>query len=216
MSILLGIASGLSGAMLGMWSRTRPRAPLGEAVPRSRIGELTPGRFAIHGRIVPIETEPSVIDEARCVYVERAEVAGSMLRTIEHVVVAHRFYLEDETGRLEVDPTGTLVEVSTMHDEGGRVAERRLRAGEEIELVCELRAAGAEATAASMPYRTGAMRVEIDYADAGSPAILRDALDVSGLELEPRPPSRLAAGAAGAALSAWGVVMLLWSAAFAP
>ena len=216
MSILLGIASGLSGAMLGVWSRTRPPAPLGEAVPRSRIAELSAGRFAVHGRVVPIETERSAIDEARCVYVERAEIEGSLIRTIDHGIVAHRFYLEDESGRIEVDPERCLVEVSTVRDDGGRIAERRLRAGEEIELVCELRAAGADATAASMPYRTGALRVEIDYADARSPAILRDALDVSSLELEPRPTSRLAAGAAGAALSAWGVVVLLWSAAFSP
>jgi hypothetical protein len=214
-SLLLCAASGISGAVLGLWSRTRPPAPLGEAVPKSRIAELGPGRFAIHGRVVPIETERSAIDDARCVYVERAELAGGLVRSVEHAVVAHRFYLEDESGRIEVDPARTLIEVSAMHHEGGRLAERRVRAGEEIELVCELRAAGSDTTSASMPYRTGAMRVEIDYGAADSPAILRDAIDVSGLDLEARPPSRLAAGAAAAVLSAWSAVMLLWSMAFA-
>ena len=53
--------------------------------------------------------------------------------------------------------------------------------------------------------------IAIDYAASGSPAILRDAIDTHGLDLEARPLSRMAAGAAGAALSVWGLVVVLWS-----
>lgn len=217
-SLLLGISAGVSGALLGAWSRRRPPEPLREAVPRSSIAELCPGRFAVHGRIVPLETEPSAIDEARCVFVERVQtVPAGLARALEHARIAHRFFLEDETGRLEVDPERAHVEASTISDESGSISERRLRAGEEVELVCEVRASHRDgSTVALAPtYRDGAVRVEIDYDAPGSPPILRDAVDVRGLDLGARPPERAAAGAAGAALVGWGLALVLWAAAFA-
>ncbi len=218
MSLLLGISASVSGALLGAWSRTRPPPPLAEAVPRSSIADLAPGRFAVHGRIVPIETEPSAIDAARCVFVERVQaVPEGLSRGLEHVRIAHRFFLEDETGRLEVDPERAHVEASTIGDESGRISERRLRAGEEIELVCEVRARHRDGASVALAptYRDGAVRIEIDYDAPGSPPILRDAVDVRGLDLDARPPGRTAAGAAGAALVGWGLALMLWAAAFA-
>lgn len=216
MSIVLGISAGVSGALLGAWSRSRPRAPLPEAVPRSTIAELSAGRFAVRGRVVPLDTEPSTIDGARCVFVERAQVVpGRLGRAVDHVRACHRFFLEDETGRLEVDPGRTYVEASAIVDEPAGVAERRIRAGEEIELICELRAVGHRAAtqASTRGYRDGAGLVEIDYDAAASPAILRDAVDTGSLELDERPVAKMAAGAAGAALLGWGFVLVLWTAA---
>lgn len=219
MSLLVGITASLSGAALGAWARRRKATtPLREAVRRSSIAELSPGRFAVRGRVIPTITDRSVIDGARCVFLERAEpVSSGLLRALEHTRICHRFFLEDETGRIEVDPARVEVETSAVVDETGRVAERRLRAGEEVEVVCEVRAAGgADATgaAALAGYRDGASRVEIDYEAPGSPAIVRDTVDLGDLEVEAHGPGRVAAGAMGAALFGWGVALVLWTAAF--
>ena len=218
MSLVLGISAGVSGALLGAWSRSRRPPPLAEAVPRSTVAALTAGRFAVRGRVVPVDTEPSTIDGARCVFVERVQrVPGALGRSLDHVHASHRFFLEDETGRIEVDPSRTYIESSTILDESAGVAERRIRAGEEIELVCELRAAGARdsSEALALGYRDGAHDVEIDYDARASPAILRDTVDTGALDLDAHPVSRAAAGAAGAALCGWGLVLVLWAAAFA-
>ena len=210
MWLVLGISASVSGALLGVWSRARARAPLAEAVRRSSIAELDEGRFCVRGRIVPVETETSALDGARCVFVERVEVvAGGLVRALEHARVSHRFFLEDETGRLEVDPSRVHIETTTLVDDAGGVAERRLRAGEEVELVSEIRASQGDAGGSlDTVYRHASPRFQIDYDAPGSPPILRDTIDVATLDLDARPLRRAAGGALGAALVGWGLALL--------
>ena len=107
--LLVGICFVLGSALLA-WGRARLRAGrvLEEALPECTVAELEPGRFRLVGRVVPIETSPSVVDGVPCVYAERADYemgAGvvPLLREVSHEAIAHPFYLEDNTGRLLVE-----------------------------------------------------------------------------------------------------------------
>ncbi len=154
---LLGAVGLLGAARL----RARFLRPIQEALATRTIGELSAGRFRVTGRIVPIRTVPSRIDESPCVFVEHAEyrTLGStivpLLREVEHTTVAHPFYLEDESGRLLVDPGRAAIEAVTVLEDEGLSAERRLRAGEEIELVATFAPRDAEADGG--PYRASAV-----------------------------------------------------------
>ena len=155
------LGSAMSGLSLLFLARRRRLAAVlpADAARRSTIDELERGRFRVTGRVVPIETTASGVDGAACVYLERAEyrLIGSravpLLREVVHDTRAHAFWLDDGTGRLLVDPTNALVDAATLDADEGLTAERRLRAGEEIELVAcfeprERAAAGDEG-----PYR---------------------------------------------------------------
>jgi hypothetical protein len=139
---LTGTAMGLG---LFFWSVRRTRAPIPrEAAIHSSIGDLTRGRFHIRGRVVPIRTTPSEIDGSACVYVERAHYAHvgglvPLLREVDHGYVAHRFFIDDGSGRVLVDPAESLIDCAVASGDGGLTAERRLRAGEDIELVASFR-----------------------------------------------------------------------------
>lgn len=131
------------GAGLLCWAQARIRrlVPVREAIARRSISDLTPGRFRLTGRVMPLQTTPSGIDGSPCVYVEHAEyrTVGTellpLLREVDHRVVAHPFHLEDGTGRLVVDPGRAVLDTVTIYGDEGLTAERRLRAGEEVELV---------------------------------------------------------------------------------
>jgi hypothetical protein len=96
--------------------------------------------------VVPIRISQSAVDGTACVYLERAEYRPigrglvPLMREITHAAIAHRFYLDDGTGRILVDPSETLIDCATLTADGGLLAERRLRAGEEIELIAEFHA----------------------------------------------------------------------------
>lgn len=175
--VLAGTAAGLA---MVIWSIGRAHTPmLREGAVRTSIAELGPGRFRVVGRVVPIRTTPSEIDGAPCVYVERARYATAfgglvpLLREVDHGWAAHRFFLDDGSARLLVDPAEVLIECATATGDGGLVAERRLRAGEEIELVARFRAAD-RASAPDLdegPYRAPASAWEAGPDDVGPPRI---------------------------------------------
>lgn len=95
-AVLISLAFAFGAGLL--WAarvRAQGRIPVLEAVPQCAIEELEAGRFRVLGRIVPLETSPSVIDGAACVFLEHAEyrVLGSslvpLMKEVEHCLVAH-------------------------------------------------------------------------------------------------------------------------------
>ncbi len=162
----LGLAlSGLSLLFLARRRRLAVTLPK-EATRRSTIAELERGRFRVTGRVMATATTPSGIDGAACVYLERAEyqVVGSravpLLREVEHELRAHPFWLDDGTGRLLVDPAHVLVDAATLDADEGLSVERRLRDGEEIELVACFEPRTRAADGDEGPYRSRAVAWE--------------------------------------------------------
>lgn len=145
------------GLLVLAGARRRSLSPVLEAVASRTVAELGKGRFKVTGRVVPIQTSPSRLDGSPCVFLEHAEyrTVGSaivpLLREIEHVIAAHPFWVDDGTGRVLVDPRHASIDAVTVHEDDGLTAERRLRAGEEVELVASF--APGEAEADGGPYR---------------------------------------------------------------
>ena len=169
----LGIAAG-SGLLGIARRRARGLRPVREGAPSRLIADLESGRFRVTGRVVPIETTSSAVDGAACVFVEHAEyrTLGStfvpVMREVEHQVHAHPFYLDDGSGRLLLDPRSATVEAVTLFEDGDMVAERRLRAGEEVELVASF--APADPDGSGGPYRASAGWSAVDD-ECGPPLI---------------------------------------------
>ena len=174
------LAGTAAGTAMVVWSVRRAHAPmLREGAALTSIAELGPGRFRVVGRVVPIRTTASEIDGAPCVYLERAQYASALgglvplLREVDHGWAAHRFYLDDGSARLLVDPAEVLIECATATGDGGLVAERRLRAGEEVELVARFRPAD-RSSAPDLdegPYRAPASAWEAGPDEVGPPRI---------------------------------------------
>ena len=155
------IGSAVSGLSLLFLARRRRLAVVrpADAAQRSAIADLERGRFKVTGRVVPIESTPSAVDGVPCVYLEHAEykVFGSalvpVLREVAHRTRAHPFWLDDGSGRLFVDPSFARIDAVTLDADEGLTAERRLRAGEEIELVACFEPRERVAAAEDGPYR---------------------------------------------------------------
>jgi hypothetical protein len=168
-----------AGVAMVAWSTRRALSlPIREGAAQSKIADLCPGRFRLTGRVVPIATTASEIDGAPCVYVDRSRYvhvgAGllPLLREVEGEQVTHRFYLDDGSGRLLVDPATSLVDCAIATGECGTVAERRLRAGEEIELIALFQASerGSDDLDEG-PYRSRAASMEAKPDGVGPPRI---------------------------------------------
>jgi len=213
--MIAGTGVGL-GLGLMSWARRRARAlrPLPEAVPHRPIGELEQGRFRIEGRIDAIETVDSPSDGAACVFVESAEyrTLGSelvpLLKQVGHTMQSHPFYLDDGTGRLWVDPATLDIEAVTLTEDSGLYAERRLRAGEEVELVATFRPRSVEA--AGGPYRSQALAWEPVDDALGRPRLTYRT--EPGM-IRPRDEGSAFRGGAGALLVAAGTAfgaLALW------
>lgn len=194
----------LGGVGLVLWGSLRSRRGrrLAEALPECRIAELEPGRFQVTGRVVPIETSPSAVDGAACVYLERAEyrTVGSafvpLLREVEHAARAHPFFLDDGTGRLWVDPAATLIECATTSADGGLTVERRLRSGEEVVLRATfVPSTGELDEGGDGPFRASARRWSASADASGPPRLSHRVADE---EMLPPPPDQLSAFLAGA------------------
>ena len=168
---------GASGVALALGARARQRrlAPIRDAAEGRTIAGLDSGRFRVAGRVQPLNTSPSAVDGLSCVYIERAEYrsVGSslvpLLREVDRCLVAHPFWLDDGTGRLLVDPSRAAVDAATLAGDDGLTAERRLRAGEEIEIVATFRPADVEGDGG--PYRAPALAWEATDDELGPPRI---------------------------------------------
>lgn len=178
--LYLVIAGLAAGASLVVWSyRRAPTPSVREGAQRTSIAELTAGRFRVVGRVVALRTSPSEVDGAPCVYLERARYAHvgggfvPLLREVAHAHAAHTFYLDDGSARLLVDPATTLIECAVATGDSGLVAERRLRAGEEIELVATFRPSDGLGMddLDQGPYRAPASRYEPGPDGVGPPRI---------------------------------------------
>lgn len=130
-----------------------------DGAPRRHIGELEPGRFRVTGKIVGMATSASPLDGYPCVYLEHADYspvgAAVLLKETDRYLRAHPFYLQDATGMLLVDPEDAAVDAVTLYEDGGLTAERRLRNGEEVEVVARVAQVTVEAEGG--PYRAGAL-----------------------------------------------------------
>lgn len=158
--VLFGLGLGVALAMLtAARLRTRRLAPILEAAPLRTVAELAAGRYRVVGRVVATDTTASAVDGMPCVFVEHAEyrTVGSelvpLLREVDHRTVAHPFYLDDGTGRILIDPGAAVVEAVTLTEDQGLWAERRLRAGEEVELLATFEPSGVGVDGG--PYRAG-------------------------------------------------------------
>jgi hypothetical protein len=207
-----------TGAALLLWcsARFRRKPPIEEAIRDCRIAELEVGRFRVVGRVMAIQCTPSLVDGTDCVYVERAEyrTVGSgylpLLREVEHRAIAHPFYLEDESGRLLVDPAETVIECATATADGGLTAERRLRAGEEVSLMATFRSADVDLDGGEGPYRATARQWE-PVPDMTGPPRLSHRTD-EGM-IRPPPDDAIAfLGGAGGILLVLGTALafILW------
>lgn len=174
---LLVALTGSIGFLLFLWARRRLQqlAPIREAVSSRTVAELEAGRYRLTGTVVPIHTSQSAIDQSPCVYIEQAEYrrVGSglvpLLREVGHQIQAHVFYLEDETGKLLVDPAGAAIDAVTLYEDDGLIAERRLRAGEQVEVVATWQRRAVEADGG--PYRANAAAWEPVEDQCGPPQI---------------------------------------------
>lgn len=174
---LVATSVGIVGAALALGARARQRrlAPLPDAAEGRSIAGLASGRYRVAGRVEPTTTSPSAVDGLPCVYIERAEYrqVGSsvvpLLREVERCLIAHPFWLDDGTGRLLVDPSCAAIEAATLGGDDGLTAERRLRAGEEIEMVATFRPAEVEGDGG--PYRAPALAWEATEDELGPPRI---------------------------------------------
>jgi hypothetical protein len=159
------IAGSVSAVAMLAWAHQRVRAarPVRDAVPTRKIGDLCAGRFRVVGRALPVlRTHRSLIDQAECVFLERAEyeylgsAAVPLMRELGRGMVAPQILLDDGSGRVLVDSAGADVEAATLIDSGGLVAERRIRSGEEMELVATFSKGNLESEGG--PYRANGVR----------------------------------------------------------
>ncbi len=60
-----------------------------------------------------------------------------VMRQVGHVSESHPFFVDDGTGRVLVDPSRAHVDALVLRADEGLLVERRLRAGEDVEVVSD-------------------------------------------------------------------------------
>lgn len=108
------------------------------AVDTRTIASLDAGRHRVVGRIVPIRELPSAVDGGACVFVDVVEhqaFGAAVRRELFREIRATPFFVDDGTGLLRVDPREAQVEAAGVEEDLGLTTERRLRVGEEVEVV---------------------------------------------------------------------------------
>ncbi|MCC7538015.1 MAG: hypothetical protein IT379_17450 [Deltaproteobacteria bacterium] len=155
------VASTMAGGLLA-WGEVRARlrrvGPVDaheDDVPRCAIADLGPGRFRVVGFVRASESVLSTIDGAACPFLEATEYrslggAVPMARKVEASRVSYPFAIDDGSGVLRVDPADLDLEAAVLLEDGGFTTERRIRDGEEVELVATF-----ARTACGGPYREG-------------------------------------------------------------
>jgi hypothetical protein len=112
----VGVAAGVGFFLrgFGLWRRKR----LIENTPRSKVRSLALGRVELHGKALAGAELEAPVSGLPCVYfafrIEEERGSGKNRRW--HLLLAgdsaeQPFFLEDETGRIRVDPAGADVEV---------------------------------------------------------------------------------------------------------
>lgn len=204
------------GAVFLALSRMRARrdSSIDEALPECAIADLSTGRFRVRGRVVAIQSTPSLVDGASCVYAERAEYRAygtqfvPLLQEVEHSAVCHPFYLEDESGRLLVDPGDTLIDCATAIADGGLTAERRLRDGEEVSLCATFTPSPLDVDDGEGPYRASARRWQ-PIADVTGPPRLSHRTELGMMRPPPDEISAFLGGAGGILLTVGLLIALV-------
>lgn len=135
--------------------RMRSVDPIGDDAPTCAIADLGPGRFRVVGYVRARESALSAIDGAACPFLEAIEYrsmggAMPMARAVEASRASYPFAIDDGSGVLQVDPADFEVDAAVLLEDGGLTTERRIRDGEEIELVATF-----ARTARGGPYREG-------------------------------------------------------------
>ena len=134
--LLLGVA-GAAVFFAAAALRSRRRRPVAPLATRE-IASLDEGRHRVVGRIVAMRELPSAVDGSACVFVDVVELqayGAAVCREVFREIRATPFFVDDGTGLLLVDPREAEVEAVAVQEDLGLTTERRLRVGEEVEVV---------------------------------------------------------------------------------
>ncbi|MCU0677948.1 MAG: E3 ubiquitin ligase family protein [Myxococcota bacterium] len=151
--LLLGLAGAVALFGAAAWRVRRARPPQ-EIVESRHVSDLAEGRFRVVGRIGAMQTVSSAVDASPCVYVDVSEFrsfGGALAQEVVREVRATPFLVDDGTGLVWVDPREAEIEAVTVQEDLGLTAERRLRVGEEVEVVGTFRRLEVESEGG--PYR---------------------------------------------------------------
>jgi hypothetical protein len=169
--LLIGV--GGAALLFGMAAlRARGRRTPRELVATRAIAELGEGRFRVVGRIAPMDTVRSPVDGTACVFVDVVEYrdfGGALCREVSHELRSVPFLVDDGTGLLLVDPRGAEIEAVSITEDHGLTCERRLRVGEEIEVIGSLRRVEVESEGG--PYRGASVAWSVVSDEHGAPRI---------------------------------------------
>ena len=151
--------------------RLRPVDVHEDDAPRCAIADLGPGRFRVVGFVRAFESVQSAIDGASCPFLEAIEYrtmggAMPMARAVEASLASYPFAIDDGSGVLHVDPSELDVDAAVLLEDGGLTTERRIRDGEEIELVATF-----ARIARGGPYREGTETIAPVSDDGGKPRL---------------------------------------------
>lgn len=216
--MLLGaVAAGFAGAMS---LRNHYRAELGPMTAREArmlarmkttpIAQAREGLVKLAGRVVGSVTEPSYYHRVPCVALElehyevRDSVNGPRRMLIRSEKKMHPFFVEDETGRVEVDPKTARIDFEREGtDLESTIEEHRLRDGETVIILAEVRRVGPRVV---HPMRHAQNNIESGLEIVGSALVTWR----SEPEVLPRlspPTGAMVLSAASAAFGALGAVL---------
>ncbi|MDP3276584.1 MAG: hypothetical protein Q8Q09_15410 [Deltaproteobacteria bacterium] len=179
-------------------------------MPTTPIGQAQSGLVKIVGRVVGTQTEWSFYHRVPCVslVLHHFEVSSGMVnsqRTLVRVERwSHPFFVEDDTGRLAIDPTTVRID----HEREGTdlestIEEHRLRAGERVVVLGKVRRIQ---NVSVHPMRRAPTDIESGLVLVGSPLVSWR----SEAEVAPRlvPPSgSMVLTSVGAVLGALGALL---------
>lgn len=155
--MILGAAvAGFAGAMslknhyrAELGPMTAREARLLARMPVTPIAQAKSGLVKLVGRVVGNVTERSYYHRVPCVALElehyevRDSVNGPRRMLVRVEKKLHPFFIEDETGRVAVDPTAARIDFEREGTElESTIEEHRLRDGETVVVLAEVRRAG--------------------------------------------------------------------------
>jgi hypothetical protein len=154
---------------------TAREALLLQRMKRTPIGQATGGLVKIVGRVVGNATELSYYHRVPCValVLEHYEVYDSLSGPRRMLIRVekrqHPFFVEDETGRVAVDPSTARIDFEREGTEfDSTIEEHRLRDGETVVVLAEVRRVGPRVI---HPMRQAQNQLETDLEIIGSPLV---------------------------------------------